>query len=591
MHSAHLQPDFSGTELPELIIGELRSLPAGYGDRDAQVAYDRSRPVVLAHDAASEAEASLMLEALTLQLLIRDVDDGVCLALHETRPSAHFSHLKRLLARTGQHYGKPIVGAAAFHDHLHQLTALAHKRYALLANLGVTTIIEYNAHPKVKRPEAQQYLVVSAVLPDSAHEGDLQTLQTLCERGPAVGILPLLLRGPAEDIKDEFERRRKLLLGFWQAVAPIGFGFDWRRAQSLTQPLPVNQFDVYWRPLRRFGVQVGVAPARLQAWVDTLCDAQAHGLSSRSRPPFMRVNIGDEGNEPVFFELGGDSSNHHAIVGGATDMGKSSLMHNVLLSTCETLTPEEFQLWVIDPSGLEFAHYKLLPHLRFLHLGDLAGPRVTAAVDAFRDHWTLREKLLRDAGANSIEGYLTDPAHPGRHMPRTVLVVDEAHNALGHRPLQTLIGRICKEGRKFGFHVILITQSLQALPFEPSVKDSIRLRIGCKMGPAASRNLFEHDNSAAADLPNSPRARFAVINTDGGHPGANRIANLIYVPSNQIDARVQALTKRFGAAKLLEPSSAFEGGATQAITPEPVRGDAVGAAFDTLKKLQRLSTR
>lgn len=544
--------------LPELEIGELLKLPPGFSDHIAQVAYDPQRPVAVSHTAATEGPAGQMLEALALQWLRLHGDSGAQIALYEPLPSGGFVYLKRLLARTGKAYGQQLVGDAAYHAHLQTLTELAHQRFTLLANLDVDNLDAYNAHPRVRRKEPWHVLVVSAVLAQSGRDGDLAALQSLCAQGPKVGILPLLLRGPAEQAEWEQTHGRKPLQAFWGAVWPLCFGFDWRA----TPPQPVNQFDVYWRSLNRFGVSVGVPPTRVQSWVDELCAAQNQQQRQAKHPDFLSVLIGDEGNEPVHFAMGATSNVFNAMLGGGINSGKTTIVHNVLLGACEALTPEQLRLWIIDPSELGFKPYAKLPHTEFLHCALALNDRLMRALDVFEAQWASRAKTMGDAGVDNIEDY---NAQPDRHLPRCLLVVDEAHNVMANRRASALLGRIGREGRKFGLHMILLTPSYQELPFDNNVKGQIRLRIGCQMADeSASRNLFGHDNEAAAHLVNSEDVRMAIVNAQGGLPKANRLVHLHRLDNATRLARIAALAQRYpGRPGPIEPP--------EAPTPPPTR--------------------
>lgn len=562
----------AAASLPEIEIGELTRLPPGFTDRTALVACLPHRLLAIAHDDATGPQAAQLLEAMALQLMLQHARQvpapgtassgqrapGVNLALFEPAPSARFAHLKRLLARTGKSYGVQLVGHTAYHQHLQTLTDLAHQRFALLANLDVPDWTAYNTHSRVRRPDAWHILVVGDVLAESGREGDLGALQNLCMQGPQVGIVPLLLRSPAELAELQLAHARKPLHTFWQAVWPLAFGFDWRGAP----PRPVNQFGEYWRSLNRFGVQVGVPPARMQTWVDELVSQQSQVAQAAELPDFLSVPIGDEGNEVVRFSMGPASRISHAMVGGTTESGKTTLVHNVLLGAAEALSPEQLHFWIIDPSGRGFRIYHQLPHTRFLHCALNFDERLYAALQLFEAQWVERTRLLNEADVDDIAQY---NAQPGRCMARSLLVVDEAHNALNDRRVMPLVGRIASEGRKCGLHLILLTQSYQGLPFDNRTRDQIRLRIGCQMGASASRNLLEHENEAAAGIENSEGVRWAIVNADGGHPAANRKVHLYPLSREARVDRVAALARRYpGRSPPIEP-----------VLPEPAPGPAL----------------
>lgn len=542
----------SATELTEFEIGILTALPVGIDDRAAPTAYDSSQPVVISHNAATQAETAQLLEALALQLLRLHSAGraGAQLALFEPTPSPRFAHLKRLLARTGKAYGRHLMRESDYRQHLQALCTLAHQRFALLANLELSHWVQYQQHPKVRKAEPWHFVLVGEVLANSGRDEDLAALQTLCQQGPQVGIVPLLLRSPAEQAERERDHGRRPLHDFWRMVAPAAWGFDWR--DSI--PQPVNQLDIYWRSLRRFGVQVGVPPERVQQWVAELVQAQTQKQQQAEHPDFLRVPIGHEGSEEVCFAMGPASRISNAMLGGSVGSGKTTIVHNVLLGACETLSPEQLQLWIVDPSGLEFSPYAQLPHTHFLHCALQFDERLYAALAQYETQWAERAQVLSQADVGNIDEYNAKQADSDLCMARSLLVIDEAHHALNDRKVQALVGRIAREGRKFGMHMVLLTQSFQALPFDNATKDQIRLRIGCQMGASASRNLFEHDNEAAAHLVNAEGVRLAVVNTEGGHPSANRTVHLLPLPRAERTRRIAGLARRYpGWPHLLEP--------------------------------------
>lgn len=542
----------SNSALSELEIGTLMALPAGMDDRSAPTAYDGRQPVVIAHSSATQVEAAVLLEALALQLLRLHTQGGAGakVALFESVPSPRFAHLKRLLARTGKRYGQHLLGEDDYRQHLQTLCNLAHQRFVLLANLELTHWAQCLHHPKIRKAEPWHFVLVSEVLAHAGREENLAALQTLCQQGPQVGIVPLLLRSPAEQSELEREYGRRPLHAFWADVAPAAWGFDWRSSP----PQPVNQLDIYWRSLRRFDVQVGVPPEHMQAWVAELVQSQTQQLQAAEFPDFLQVPIGHEGSEEVCFPMGAASRIFNAMLGGSVGSGKTTIVHNVLLGACEVLTPAQLELWVLDPSGLEFKSYAQLPHTRFLHCALKFDDRLYAALVTYETQWAERAQKLGQADVSSIDEYNAQQAHNGQCMARSLLVIDEAHHALNDRKVQALVGRIAREGRKYGLHMVLLTQSFQALPFDNATKDQIRLRIGCQMGASASRNLFEHDNEAAAQLVNAEGVRLAIVNTEGGHPSANRTVHLLPLVKGERNRRMAALAQRYpGWPRLLEP--------------------------------------
>ncbi|OGT89562.1 MAG: hypothetical protein A2286_02895 [Gammaproteobacteria bacterium RIFOXYA12_FULL_61_12] len=69
-------------------------------------------------------------------------------------------------------------------------------------------------------------------------EGHLQqVVEALCQNGPAVGIVPILLQGELPQEEPVSDYRRKGLKAFWDGIRAGVFGFDLRQEPFI----PLNQ--------------------------------------------------------------------------------------------------------------------------------------------------------------------------------------------------------------------------------------------------------------------------------------------------------------------------------------------------------------
>jgi hypothetical protein len=535
----------------ELQIGELRLWRGD--EKAARVAYKSEHPIIIAHSQSTYPAAADLLQALALQLWANHAAGEAALSLYEARPSPLFAHIKRVLAQTQRALGAQLLDGRAFSEHLSGLLTLAHQRFALLANSGVDSLAQYNALPHIRLREKVQYFLVSELLTGSVRESDLHALETLCHQGAKVGIILLLLHDTNPAKQDSSELGRKPLREFWESVAPLGFGFDWRSQP----PKPINQHAQYWRLFPRYGFEIGVPDGVCKALANQLAASVAEKKKTSIHSNFLDVPIGHAGNVEVRFQMGAGGGIYNALLGGTVDSGKSTIVHNVLLHACEQYTPEQLRLWIVDFSGVGFALYRGLAHVDFLHLELSVDEVLLNALKQFEAFWEIRMQALSDAGVDNITDY---NRQSGKIMPRCLLVVDEAHNLFGDRSGRHLIGRIAREGRKFGLHLVLITPSFQELPFDDNVKDQIQLRIGCKLNSeAASRNLFGHGNEAAAHLSNTEDVRMAIVNHDAGRIHANQTVHLHNLPTEERKKRLAQLREKYPHAPqavYIQPSPA-----------------------------------
>ena len=76
----------------------------------------------------------------------------------------------------------------------------------------------------------------------------------------------------------------------------------------------------------------------------------------------LKIRIGQEGMTPHFFVLGFNSRVHHALIGGETGSGKSVLLHNIIVNSLDTETPDTLRLHLLDfKEGTEFKIYENHP--------------------------------------------------------------------------------------------------------------------------------------------------------------------------------------------------------------------------------------
>lgn len=522
--------------LQQLHIGVLSKL-----QKPALVPYDGTRPVLVAHSAATHQSAADLLEAIALQLLTQQPTGNARVMLYEPSPSPQFSQLKRIFAQTERRVGEQLLSLDAYTRHLRALTDLAHRRFALLAGMQVDDIAAYNQ--KATQPEKLEYLLVSAVHGPSGFEQDLQPLLSLCLQGPRVGIVPLLLRGPTELEEDKIAHNRKPLQSFWQTVAPQSFGFDWRGAS----PQPVNQLTELWRLFNKFGVNVGMPGETVRNTANALVQAATQAKQASPHTDFLSIPIGQDGAQTAHFSMGEASNVYHAMMGGGTRSGKSTLVNNFILQTCETQRPNQIQLWLIDFAGVGFNIYGGLGHVAALYLKQTDPAPLMAAYNSFDALFDQRRALFQqsDPPAERIEDYNRIAT---TSLPRCLMIVDEAHNIYEDKETKAtgsrLVSRTAKEGAKFGLHLIFITQGFQDSDMKSDVKGQFHLRIGLQMATdQACRALMGGDNLGPRHLPRYA----AVYNSERGDAQHNRIVQLHHLSRADLLLRLGTLKAKYPA--------------------------------------------
>ncbi len=236
---------------------------------------------------------------------------------------------------------------------------------------------------------------------------------------------------------------------------------------------------------------------------------------------------------------------HHALLIGRTGSGKSNLLHVLIVSLAEMYSPEQLEIFLVDfKKGVEFKDYAVhkLPHARVVAIeSELEfGVSVLRGMDA---ELTRRGDAFRDASVQDIAAYREKT---GNQMPRTLLIVDEFHELFvdegaASREALNIVERIARQGRSFGMHMVLASQSISGLRLPRSILDQIGVRIAMQCSEADSRTVLADDNGAARLL---NRAGEAIYNDQNGLIEGNNPFQTALLKEDERNRRLSALRKR-----------------------------------------------
>jgi len=239
------------------------------------------------------------------------------------------------------------------------------------------------------------------------------------------------------------------------------------------------------------------------AFEDAVCPPFFTATSSKRLA--IPVGIGD-GEEIANLVLG-EGSSHHGIIAGATGSGKSTLLHTIIMSGMLCHSPNELHLYLMDfKSGTEFKIYESakLPHVQLLAL-DAMQEFGESILENLVDEMLRRGDLFKNSGQTSLNGYVSST---GKSLPRILVIMDEfqvLYNDSANRKVAMncaeLTKRIVTEGRAFGIHLMMATQSTKVisdLTLSHAIIEQMRVRIGLKCGEDDVRYLFSDRNDTKA---------------------------------------------------------------------------------------------
>lgn len=258
----------------------------------------------------------------------------------------------------------------------------------------------------------------------------------------------------------------------------------------------------------------------------------------------------------------GSGTSQHVLVAGKTGSGKSTLWHVLILSLAVRYKPSELQLYLIDfKKGVEFKTYAThhLPHARVVAVESERefGLSVLQKLDQ-----ELRERgdAFRRLEVQDVAGY----RQVAGKLPRILLIVDEFQelfvedDRVAHQAA-LLLDRLVRQGRAFGIHVLLGSQTLGgAYSLARSTIGQMAVRIAMQCSEADAHMILNEGNSAARLL---SRPGEAIYNDANGMMEGNRPFQTAWLATEQRDSTLAQLQRMAQEQELVgsEPMIVFEG--------------------------------
>ncbi len=295
----------------------------------------------------------------------------------------------------------------------------------------------------------------------------------------------------------------------------------------------------------------------------------------------LRVPIGRTGAKKLQLLAIGKGTRQHALVAGKTGSGKSTLFHVIITNLALWCSPEQVEFYLVDfKKGVEFKCYaaKRLPHARVIAIESDRefALSVLQRIDA---ELKRRGELFRRAGSQDLAGYKRTPGH--EPLPRSLLLIDEFQEFFTEddavaQEASLLLDRIVRQGRAFGIHVILGSQTLGgAYTLARATLGQMVIRIALQCNETDAHLIMDDDNPAPRLL---TRPGEGIYNDQAGALAANSPFQIVWLPEEERDAvldQVNALATQGG--KQPQIPIVFEGNA-----PAEIRENS------ELKKLLRL---
>ncbi|MEO8352605.1 MAG: FtsK/SpoIIIE domain-containing protein, partial [Chthoniobacteraceae bacterium] len=422
-------------------------------------------------------------------------------------------------------------------DRLAELGEHAEKVIQMYLRTDFATITEYNE--KAGSVAEKYHFLVVADFPAGFTESSAKRLQSIVASGARCGIYTLIHWDQRQTLPEGIDpdEMRRNAVAFRQSGDHFTLGKTQEESGAHLKFDPPPEAGLAVELIHKIGkssvdsnrVEVPfsqIAPERPEMWTGSTTDE-------------LRIAIGRTGATKHQMLAIGKGTRQHALFAGKTGSGKSTLFHVIITNLALTCSPEEVEFYLIDfKKGVEFKCYaeKRLPHAKVVAIESDRefGLSVLERVD---EELKRRGDMFRALGVQDIPGYKraggTEP------IPRCLLIIDEfqeffveddtiAQNA------SVLFDRIVRQGRAFGIHVLLGSQTLggaYSLARATLGQMVIRVALQCN---EADAYLIMDDNNAAPRLLSRPGE--GIYNDAAGAIEGNSPFQVVWLPDDERDA-------------------------------------------------------
>ncbi|QLQ16281.1 MAG: AAA family ATPase [Micropruina sp.] len=259
-----------------------------------------------------------------------------------------------------------------------------------------------------------------------------------------------------------------------------------------------------------------------------------------------------------------DSGDHAGgLLVGRPGSGKTTLLHSYIAGLTTLYSPEELSLYLIDfKEGVEFKVYaeEGLPHARVVAV-ESDREFGLSVLESVQLEISRRGELLRGTGGRQASMQALRQA-TGQTMPRILLIFDEfqvlfARNDKLGLSAADLLESIIRQGRGFGVHVLLGSQSLAGMDALGShVHQLLPVKILLPASEQDAHKVLGDTNNAGSYL---ATAGEGILNAAGGAIESNeRFKGSILTEMDRV-VRLQVMREKADTLGFMTRPMVFEG--------------------------------
>lgn len=300
------------------------------------------------------------------------------------------------------------------------------------------------------------------------------------------------------------------------------------------------------------GIERAEPSSRAVTWDEVAVPAEQVWQGDARRGVTTPLARGGAGDDWISVTFGTDAQGEpvsHGVVAGRTGSGKSRLLHALLCGLAVRYDPLDLALYLIDgKSGLEFEPYRALPHARVVSL-HTAPALARSVLHELETEMGRRAGIFTDAGVNDLVSYRQ--REDAVRLPRVLCVIDEFQEVFdegGEDEGMRLLNVLTTQGRAYGIHVLLASQSFQPSGLRGAGKFygnvALRMALALDRSELEAVDLFGGAAGRQTVLDTCTTAGRVVVNDRGGRVEGNHPGRFALVDDTQLPAVVADMAAR-----------------------------------------------
>ncbi|NOY28704.1 MAG: DNA translocase FtsK [Planctomycetes bacterium] len=421
------------------------------------------------------------------------------------------------------------------------------------------TIHDYNRQAgEVSEP---YHVLVVANFPAGLSDASIQKLTTIATTGPRCGVYTLMSIDDQLKLPNEFNLEQLLTDAVHLKWVKDRLVWQYPLYEKLNLELDRLPPREQLNEILRQAAKESREASRIEVPFEVIAPSEEK-LWSGSTAHELVVPVGRAGANELQSICLGQGTSQHMLIAGKTGSGKSTLLHALITNAALHFSPQELEFYLIDfKKGVEFKAYATgqLPHARVIAIESEREFGVSV-LERLDEELRRRGERFRELGVQDLAGFREKRLEA---MPRLLLVIDEFQEMFVSddklsQDAALLLDRLVRQGRAFGIHVLLGSQTLAgAYSLARSTLGQMAVRIALECSDADAHLILSDENTAARFL---SRPGEAIYNDQNGLVEGNSTFQIAWLPDSERQQYLETIRLlQEKSVATVEPPIVFEG--------------------------------